>query len=211
MLVVALAAATTSVHANSIQVQVNSDGVIALNKTNFEEITKAMRYLLVKFHAPWCDKSTAFREEFGSLSRMLGAERSHVKVAQLDCHHNPEPCQKLRLRDTDYPAIKLLVDERPLNYRGPMKAPKIARWAKRWASPPHVNVESVQDLTNLRDGEECVALGLFRDLNGAEAEHFRQVATTMNTTRFGITANKRLFDEMGVKSAAAVVLLKTVS
>ena len=180
--------------------------VLVLTTGNFDEAVKTHQYVLVEFYAPWCGHCKALAPEYAKAATTLHAEGSELRLAKVDATIQSELGERFKVKG--YPTIKFFMNGEPIEYAGGRTADEIVAWLKKKSGPAAVTLTTVEDLTKLKADSEVAVVGLFKDLSGASATAFQNVAKLVDSASFAVSSESALFDELGVKGSEGLVLLK---
>src|SRR5687768_4651387 len=89
---------------------------LLLTKQNFHDAEKENDYLLVNFHALWCQYSKRLHPEWIALSQKLRNEASIVKLAKVEAYDEKSLADEYNIEG--YPTIKLFIKQQPHDYTG---------------------------------------------------------------------------------------------
>jgi protein disulfide-isomerase A1 len=182
------------------------DDVLVLTTTNFEEAIAANKYLLVEFYAPWCGHCKSLAPEYAKAAGVLKAAESEIALGKVDATIETSLGEQFKVKG--YPTLKFFVDGVPSDYAGGRTSDEIVAWLKKKSGPPAITVSTSEELKKFQEDNEVAALGLFTDLDSAEAKAFMSVAQSMESVVFGVTSEKSLFDELKVSGEKGLVLFK---
>jgi protein disulfide-isomerase A1 len=200
-----LLALAATIFVNHIQAFEEEENVIVLTTSNFDDVVKQFKYVLVEFYAPWCGHCKALAPEYAKAATALNGEGSEIRLAKVDATVQSELGERFKIKG--YPTLKFFIDGTPLEYGGGRTADEIVQWLKKKSGPAAVTLASSDDLKKFQASEVAV-LGLFKNLESSAAQVFNNVAKTVDSVSFGITSESALFDELKVKGDEAVVLFK---
>jgi len=190
---------------NCEEIQEEED-VLVLTNSNFDEAVNSNKFLLVEFYAPWCGHCKALAPEYAKAAGKLKSENSEVRLGKVDATVQSELGERFKIRG--YPTLKFFVDGTPLEYNGGRTSDEIIQWLKKKSGPASVTVNTVEELKKLQGENEVLVVGLFKDVNGEQAQTFNNVAKLVDSAAFAITSEQAVFDELNVKSSEGLVLLK---
>jgi len=182
------------------------ENVLVLTNSNFDEAVKSNKYMLVEFYAPWCGHCKSLAPEYAKAAGVLKGENSEIRLAKVDATVQSELGEKFKIRG--YPTLKFFVDGTPLEYGGGRTSDEIVQWLKKKSGPPSVTISTADELTKLKEGSEVAVLGLFKNLESANAQLFNNVAKTVDSVSFGVTSNADLFAQLSVTGDEGVILFK---
>jgi protein disulfide-isomerase A1 len=156
--------------------------------------------------APWCGHCKSLAPEYAKAAGVLKGENSEIRLAKVDATVQSELGEKFKIRG--YPTLKFFVDGTPLEYGGGRTSDEIVQWLKKKSGPPSVTISTADELTKLKEGSEVAVLGLFKNLESANAQLFNNVAKTVDSVSFGVTSNAELFAQLSVTGDEGVILFK---
>ena len=96
----------------------------------------------------------------------------------------------------------------PIEYAGGRTADEIVAWLKKKSGPAAVTLTTSDELKKLKTDSEVVVVGVFKDLSGASAAAFQNVAKLVDSVSFAISSESAVFEELGVKASEGLVLFK---
>nr|QHA25234.1 protein disulfide isomerase [Physocyclus mexicanus] len=181
------------------------DGVLVLNKDNFDSAVKG-KNILVEFYAPWCGHCKALAPEYAKAAQKLQEEKSDIELAKVDATEETTLAEKHDVRG--YPTIKFFRDGKVIEYTGGRTAEDIIRWLKKKTGPPAIDLATVDAAKAFIDGSEVVIIGFFKDQSSIEAKTYKDVASDMDDFVFGITSDASVMSELKVKEGNIVLFKK---
>ena len=129
-----------------------------------------------------------------------------MKLAKVDATENKDLAQKFGVKG--YPTLKYFKNGVAGDYTGGRTADTIVAWLTNKSGPPATSLENMDAVNNFLGENQAVVVGLFKNLEGAEAKEFIAAAEEAEDLLFGITSAEDAFSGLGVTAEASVVVLK---
>ncbi|UJR21095.1 hypothetical protein I4U23_024195 [Adineta vaga] len=202
--IVILAQTTKRIHCEDASSNVDDSHVLSLTKDTFDDAIKNNKHILVKFVAPWCGHCKSLTPAYAAAAKELLNAGSDIKLASVDATMEQDLAQKYDVKG--YPTIKFFSDGTTFEYNGGRSQDDIVNWLKKKTGPAADELKTVDDLKKLKEANEVVIIGAFKDTDGDAAAAFLQVAKTMDGLPFGITSNKDVLKELELKEDAIILL-----
>jgi len=206
--IVILTQTTKRIRCDDTSSNLDESYVLSLTKDTFDDAIKNNKYLLVKFVAPWCGHCKALTPAYAAAAKQLLESGSDIKLASVDATVEPDLAQKYDVKG--YPTIKFFSDGTTFEYTGGRAQDDIVNWLKKKTGPAADELNTVDDLNKLKEANDVVVIGVFKDTDGDAAASFLQVAKTLDGIPFGITSNKDVLKELDVKQDTIVLLKKVI-
>ncbi len=206
--IVILTQTTKRIHCEDTSSNTDEGYVLSLTKDTFDDAVKNNKHLLVKFVAPWCGHCKALTPAYAAAAKQLLESGSDIKLASVDATVEPDLAQKYDVKG--YPTIKFFSDGTTFEYTGGRAQDDIVNWLKKKTGPAADELNTVDDLNKLKEANDVVVIGVFKDTDGDAAASFLQVAKTLDGIPFGITSNKDVLKELDVKQDTIVLLKKVI-
>ncbi|KAK6630886.1 hypothetical protein RUM43_013456 [Polyplax serrata] len=165
------------------------EGVLVLNKNNFQSAISDNEFILVEFYAPWCGHCKALAPEYAKAAKLLEESNSKIKLAKVDA-----------TIETD------LAEQH--NVRGGRVADDIVAWLNKKTGPPAKSLDSVDDAKAFVDANQVVVVGFFKDQTSDNAKTFLNLAEHMDDVVFGVTSDSGVFSEYNVDGDKVVLFKK---
>lgn len=181
------------------------EGVLVLTTDNFQGAIDDNEFVLVEFYAPWCGHCKSLAPEYAQAATSLKDEGSTVKLAKVDATQETSLGEKYEVKG--YPTLKFFRSGNPSEYSGGRQAADIVNWLKKKTGPPAATL-TVETAKAMAEKEEVVVFGLFKDLTGAAAKVFLEVAAATDDLPFGISDAADVLAEYGVEEDSIVLLKK---
>ncbi|CAI2348001.1 unnamed protein product [Caenorhabditis sp. 36 PRJEB53466] len=168
-------------------VTAESENVLVLTESNFDEAINGNEYILVKFYAPWCGHCKSLAPKYDEAADLLKEEGSDIKLAKVDATENQALGSKYEVRG--YPTLLYFKNGNPTKYTGGRSTAQIVDWVKKKAGPTVATVESVEQLEELKSKHRVVVLGNFKDAKSEAAVVYSSVADSVEDALFGLTSS----------------------
>jgi protein disulfide-isomerase A1 len=182
------------------------DGVLVLTNANFESAIADNEFVLVEFYAPWCGHCKALAPEYAKAAKTLKEEGSKVKLGKVDATVESALGEKFQVRG--YPTLKFFKNKVPVEYNGGRQAPEIVNWLKKKTGPAAVDIKDKAACDALKEKNEVVVVGFFKDQASDGAKAFLAVAGGMDDMTFAITSESEVFADNKVKKDGVVLFKK---
>ncbi|EDV27879.1 uncharacterized protein TRIADDRAFT_52862 [Trichoplax adhaerens] len=161
--------------------------VLVVTTDNFKETLDQHKYLLVEFYAPWCGHCKNLAPEYAKAADVLMEEKSEIRLAKVDATVESSLAQQHEVQG--YPTLFFFKDGKKIKYNGNRDADGIVRWLKKKTGPIYVSVESSEQLEKLKNENDVVVLGLFRDLDQATPKDFIAAAEEVDAVTWALVNN----------------------
>ncbi|CAF3775909.1 unnamed protein product [Rotaria sordida] len=204
--VIILTQTTKCIHCDDTSSNVDESHVLSLAKDTFDDAVKNNKHLLVKFVASWCDHCKELSPAYAAAAKQLVDSGSDIKLASIDATIEHDLAQKYDVKV--YPTIKFFSDGTTFDYTGGRARDDIISWLKKKTGPAADELKTVGDLRKLKEANEVVFIGAFKDTDGDAAASFLQVAKTIDGIPFGITSNKDVLKELDIIQDTIVLFKK---
>uniref|UniRef100_A0A646QIL9 Protein disulfide-isomerase n=1 Tax=Hemiscolopendra marginata TaxID=943146 RepID=A0A646QIL9_9MYRI len=184
----------------------NEDGVLVLNKQNFDEVIEKNNFILVEFYAPWCGHCKALAPEYSKAAQKLEQENSNIKLAKVDATEETELAEKHEVRG--YPTLKFFKNGKPTSYTGGRTADEIVNWLKKKTGPAAAALTSVDEIEKFKDASDVAIIGFFKDVASGDAKIFLEVADDIDDSPFAVTSEDAAFEKYGLNKDGVVLFKK---
>jgi len=183
----------------------DASDVISLTSTNFDEIVKSEKQILVEFFAPWCGHCKALAPEYEIAATTL--KEKGIKLAKVDCTVETNVCSDYEVRG--YPTLKVFHSGEPEDYKGPRKADGIVSYMIK-QSLPALSEVTVSGFEAFTGSDRVVIVGFLSESeNKEEYAALNSVASKLRQQYlFGVTSDEELAKKHGV-TFPSIVLYKT--
>lgn len=182
------------------------EGILVINKDNFDSVIKDNEYVLVEFYAPWCGHCKALAPEYVKAAKKLEEADSSIKLAKVDATIETQLAEKHGVRG--YPTLKFYRKGVPIDYTGGRLADDIVNWLNKKTGPPAKDLPTVDEAKTFIEAHNVAIVGFFKDVKSDAAKVFLDVGTSMDDHVFGITSTDEVFKEYGVEDGKIVLFKK---
>ncbi|CAG9761478.1 unnamed protein product [Ceutorhynchus assimilis] len=182
------------------------EGVLVLNKANFEEATKLHEFLLVEFYAPWCGHCKALAPEYEKAAKSLVEKEFSIKLGKVDATEEQELAEQFSVRG--YPTLKFFKNGNPVEYSGGRQADDIVNWLIKKTGPPARDLASVEDAKTFIEESNVAVIGFFKDQSSDLAKAFLAVASAVDDIPFAITSSDDVFSNYEVQDGTVLLFKK---
>lgn len=187
-------------------VTADSENVLVLTESNFEETVNGNEFVLVKFYAPWCGHCKSLAPKYDEAADLLKEEGSDIKLAKVDATENQALASKFEVRG--YPTILYFKSGKPTKYTGGRTTAQIVDWVKKKSGPTVTTVETTEQLEELKSKNRVVVVGHFKDAKSEAAAIYNEVADSVDDTLFAIAGSEEIASAVALK-ADGVALIRT--
>jgi len=185
---------------------VEDEGVLVLDKDNFDKAVDKFSHLLVEFFAPWCGHCKSLAPEYSKAAQTLKNSSSTIRLAKVDATEQTDLAEKFTVRG--YPTFKFFHFGTPINYRGGRNAEEIVQWLNKKLEPPAKNIDGLQAFKEEIDKQDVTVLGFFKDQKSDAAKAFLDVALETDESVFLITSAAHIFTEYNIDKDSVVLIKK---
>jgi len=199
LLLLPLLALTTSVFADF---ELDGD-VLKLGADSFDAAVEQHDYLLVKFMAPWCGHCKTMAPEFKKAATELKALGLNIALGDVDATVDNDLAQRFGVEG--FPTLKFFKKnaDNAMEFGGGRTADDIVAWMTKKTGPSAVKVDSVEELTKLKEANGIVVVGHFSTISGSAV--FMETADSMDSVVFAL-ANEEVAKELSLADNGVTVL-----
>jgi len=158
--------------------QASAGTVVTASKNNFNDLIGSAEPVLVEFFAPWCGHCKKLAPEFETAASSLKGD--NIKLASVDCTVEKEICEKHAIKG--YPTLAVFrAGSEVTKYVGPREAASIVKFMKKQASPAVATLKGSDELKKLKEAEDVVVVGFFKDAKSEASTTFARLAEQLRT------------------------------
>ncbi|KAK5642509.1 hypothetical protein RI129_008676 [Pyrocoelia pectoralis] len=179
------------------------NGIIVLDKNNFENAISVNEYILVMFYASWCKASQEMAPEYIKAAEHTVKLNIPVKLAKIEASEEKELCAK---HDAfRFPSLKLFRRGTSLEYNGQRNYKGIVLWLKNQVRPAVRELHTVQETTKAVIDENMVIIGFFPHPSLTQLKEFVKIADSFEHPPFAYTFDKESRAQFGNESYPIVL------
>ncbi|XP_031419280.1 protein disulfide-isomerase [Clupea harengus] len=185
------------------------NGLLRLNKGNFDQALKLYQPLLVQFYAPLSGESMGSIMEFSRAAAQLKDAHAAITLAAVDM--SKEKALAAELNVTVIPSIRLYLSadrHNPIICPALRDAEAILTWLKRREGPSADVIKALSQLKDFSKSHDLAVLGLFRDLEQGAVQVFFSVAAEVPDLPFAVTHSSEVFTHYSIHTDSVLILRK---
>ncbi|XP_043678111.1 protein disulfide-isomerase isoform X2 [Vespula pensylvanica] len=182
------------------------EGVLVINKDNFESAIQDNEFILIEFYAPWCGHCKALAPEYVKAAKQLADSGSEIKLAKVDATVETELAEKHGVRG--YPTLKFFRKGIAIEYNGGRLADDIVNWLVKKTGPVAKDLPSVEKAKAFIDEHEVTIIGFFKDLESEAAKVFLEVGNAVDHYTFGISNADEVLKEYEAEDGTIILFKK---
>ncbi|TQD79062.1 hypothetical protein C1H46_035379 [Malus baccata] len=167
---------------------VDGKDVVVLKATNFSDVVKNSRFVMVELYAPWCRHYQAVKPEYATATTELKGE--NVILAKGDTTEENELSQKYGIKG--FPTIIFFIDGVHKPYACQRTNEGIVTWIKKKIEPGIQNVTTLEDAERILTVESKVILGYLNSLVGPESDELVVASRLKNEVSFYQTVDPKM-------------------
>jgi len=175
--------------------------VIVLTEANFDKAINKYEYLMVFFYAPWCIRCKNFHPEYEKAAKTLRKENLFLAKVDATVEKNLDK----RYEFTGYPAIKLFIKGKDIDYNKARNEVEVVNWMRRKTNGPATKTLNSSEEVEKFKNENDVVLIYFGN-NKRDIEEYTRAARKIDDFNFGIVEKEDIINKYSKKGN--IVLFK---
>ena len=168
--------------------------VIVLTEANFDKAINKYEYLMVFFYAPWCIRCKNFHPEYEKAARTLRKENLFLAKVDATVEKNLDK----RYEFTGYPAIKLFIKGKDIDYNKARNEVEVVNWMRRKTNGPATKTLNSSEEVEKFKNEYDVVLIYFGN-NKRDIEEYTRAARKIDDFNFGIVEKEDIISKYSKK------------
>ena len=168
--------------------------VIVLTEANFDKAINKYEYLMVFFYAPWCIRCKNFHPEYEKAAKTLRKENLFLAKVDATVEKNLDK----RYEFTGYPAIKLFIKGKDIDYNKARNEVEVVNWMRRKTNGPATKTLSSSEEVEKFKNENDVVLIYFGN-NKRDIEEYTRAARKIDDFNFGIVEKEDIISKYSKK------------
>ena len=168
--------------------------VIVLTEANFDKAINKYEYLMVFFYAPWCIRCKNFHPEYEKAAKTLRKENLFLAKVDATVEKNLDK----RYGFTGYPAIKLFIKGKDIDYNKARNEVEVVNWMRRKTNGPATKTLSSSEEVEKFKNENDVVLIYFGN-NKRDIEEYTRAARKIDDFNFGIVEKEDIINKYSKK------------
>ena len=187
-----------------LDVDVDDDGVLVLDDSNFDDAVAENENILVEFYAPWCGHCKRLEPEWAKAAKTLVDQP--VKLAKCDATVATKLAERFGVRG--FPTIKFFRNGNPSEYGGGRTASEIVSWVQKKVGPVTTTISTLEDLAKFDESNDVFILGVFSSMDSRSAKLYLDIAAADDSLPYASTTSLEIKNKLALKSSDAVVIIK---
>ena len=168
--------------------------VIVLTEANFDKAINKYEYLMVFFYAPWCIRCKNFHPEYEKAAKTLRKENLFLAKVDATVEKNLDK----RYEFTGYPAIKLFIKGKDIDYNKARNEVEVVNWMRRKTNGPATKTLNSSEEIEKFKNENDVVLIYFGN-NKRDIEEYTRAARKIDDFNFGIVEKEDIISKYSKK------------
>ena len=168
--------------------------VIVLTEANFDKAINKYEYLMVFFYAPWCIRCKNFHPEYEKAAKTLRKENLFLAKVDATVEKNLDK----RYEFTGYPAIKLFIKGKDIDYNKARNEAEVVNWMRRKTNGPATKTLNSSEEIEKFKNENDVVLIYFGN-NKRDIEEYTRAARKIDDFNFGIVEKEDIISKYSKK------------
>ena len=168
--------------------------VIVLTEANFDKAINKYEYLMVFFYAPWCIRCKNFHPEYEKAAKTLRKENLFLAKVDATVEKNLDK----RYEFTGYPAIKLFIKGKDIDYNKARNEVEVVNWMRRKTNGPATKTLNSSEEIEKFKNENDVVLIYFGN-NKRDIEEYTRAARKIDDFNFGIVEKEDVISKYSKK------------
>jgi len=175
---------------------IQSNRVIPVNDTTYEEYVTNNDYVTIYFHATWSNDSKMIRLQFLGLSHSI---KTDLKVAFLETTSKAY-MMNYKYDIKKYPSIILVNKEKQFLYNGPLKTREIAEWIDNKISKKITELSDLNDIENIFQKADSFVLFIGESTENSNFfEEYLKASENFGETNFMKLSNQTIVEMLNIK------------
>ena len=168
--------------------------VIVLTEANFDKAINKYEYLMVFFYAPWCIRCKNFHPEYEKAARTLRKENLFLAKVDATVEKNLDK----RYEFTGYPAIKLFIKGKDIDYNKARNEVEVVNWMRRKTNGPATKtLNSSEEIEKFKNDNDVVLM--YFGNNKKDIEEYTRAARKIDDFNFGIVEKEDIISKYSKK------------
>ena len=183
-----------------------SDNVKVLNKDNISKILEDNPYVMINFHAPWCEHCETLAPEYINAADTLSWKGSGVVFGTVDVSEEKEIAEKYQVQNL--PKMIFFRHSEGVDYSGTKAASGMVEWVEKKTQEGIIPITRPGELQYLVDEEKIFVVGYFSDLQSDEYKIFESTYYEVDEVKFFLVSDPELMKEYH-QNDGSIMVMKT--
>lgn len=181
-----------------------SDDVIILTNSDFDEALSKFDFIMVVFYVPWCKHSQMLAPEYANAARRLRNQKNPVPLARINASSEKELAALFDVEG--YPTILFFVKGNVMQYTGERTESAIVEWVNLKSRPASQEIWSQEALEKFKE-QNRVGVVFYGEFNSAKLKDFQSASIGFDGIGFAHVFNETLREKESLE-VNSVVLYK---